>query len=189
MLCHGLSNNIIISQMAISSRTQLFLLIITYTATIIGVLLWSGSVVEKTLYDKYIIYLEGTLLPTEDIAESTKFYKDVLDFAQVPEKKNIEHPQPAFLITPKKRLILTDRKKNNSAVMLVRVRNGFAKLHKELVKRLGGEVVLAQQKDLLQSLKPRQLTKIFEGPRGRQFIISDPDGNKIIFYKPHRILF
>lgn len=168
---------------------------IWYSLVVIAVVARSSSTVEKTLYDKYIIYLEGAILPVSDHKNSADFYRDVLDLVEqdpAPAGDSPEQQQSTFLITPKKRLFLQSNLPgqgiDRSPVLIVRVRNGFKKLHAELIKRTKFPVQTVETENALEQVKASHVTQIFRSSRGDEFLVSDPDHNRIIFYQPVRKL-
>lgn len=165
------------------------LTVISYVAVIVGVIVWSGQTVEKTLYDKYIIYWEGAILPVSSIAQARAFYRDVLNFTEVDTPES--GTAAAFLITPKKRLLLqaTPQPPADGTVLIVRVRNGFGKLHDELVKRTHSEIEVLNPAQAIDAIHPGQVSQVYQGPWGKQFVIRDTDHNRIVFYEPFRKLF
>lgn len=174
-----------------SRTTQTIAIIISYTVVILGTLVWSGRTVEKTLYDKYIIYLEGAIMPVSKEGRSVDFYGEVLNFNQVPSKKLRQFGKRAFLITQKKRLYLQPEngEPHYGPVLLVRVRNGFDKLHAELLRRYPGSPQQIDPKQAIQQIRAGHVSQVFRGKRSDQFIVSDPDNNRILFYRHKLRLF
>ena len=160
----------------------------SYAVVILGTLFWSGRTVEKTLYDKYIIYLEGAILPTEDQKASAEFYGQVLDFNNLGQSLTPAFGPNAFLITEKKKLFLrpVTSGHNSGPVLLVRVRNGFKQLHRELLRRYNNEAQQVEPGSAIDEIQAGKVSQIFSGTRGDQFVVSDPSNNRILFYR-HRL--
>ncbi len=174
-----------------SHTLQTLGLFLSYGVVIIGTLFWSGKTVEKTLYDKYIIYLEGAVLPTSDQKASAEFYGQVLDFNPAGPDSAPTFGPTAFLITEKKRLYIhpTVSEHRHGPVLLVRVRNGFKQLHEEILKRYGTEAQRVEPGSAIDEIEAGKVSQIFRGTRGDQFVVSDPSNNRILFYRHRRQLF
>jgi catechol 2,3-dioxygenase-like lactoylglutathione lyase family enzyme len=181
-----------------SRRTQSILLFFSYTIIIVGVFVWSGKFREKTLYDKYTIYPESTVMRVSDLDKAKSFYSQVLDFPLLkgkgyPPSQNIV----GFQLPGKRKLFLQaapcasncDGAAHSSEALLVRVRNGFMKLHRELAPRFDKPEQKIEQVNYWDTVAPGGITEIFDGNWGKQFVVSDYDGNLLIFYRPHKGLF
>jgi catechol 2,3-dioxygenase-like lactoylglutathione lyase family enzyme len=180
-----------------SRGTQSILLFLSYTIIIVGVFVYSGKTREKTLYDKYTIYPESTVMRVSDLDKAKSFYSQVLDFPLLkskgsPPAQNIV----GFQLPGKRRLFVQstpclsdcERVNRSSEALLVRVRNGFMKLHRELAARFDRPEQKIDQVNYWDTMTAGGITEIFDGNWGKQFVISDYDGNLLIFYRPKKRL-
>ena len=174
-----------------SPAKEFIALFLSYTVLILAVFFFSGKIDEKTLYDRYVIRLEGATFRVTDLERSRGFYSNVLDFTLDAES---EDDSLAVIELPgKKWLFLRKDSEQNSTgssprpigtgQIVVRVRNGFDSLHVHLLARSGKkeQPLVADQPEF-----PREsISEIVKRPWGREFIVSDPDGNRLVFFKPH----
>lgn len=159
---------------------------------IIGIsVLWSGTTVEKTLYDRYIIYNEGLILHAKDAAASRKFYADILDFPAFLSTKGFTSLGDfGFALGEQQSVYLRDKDvADTTPIVLVRVRNGFFKLHGELLKRLGSAAQIVVPETALSEISPGKVSEVYRGPLGDQFVVRDPSGNRVLFYQKRLRLF
>lgn len=181
-----------------SGKTHSIGVFLTYTAIVIAVLYWSGRVSEKTLYDKYIISLDGTAMPITDKNGAARFYSQVLNFDPIwKEDEQSEQKSIIGFELPGKRHIVLDfsddqppRARQIYSVMpVIRVRNGFDKLHAELVRRSASPAQPVAHGNHFQVLPPATVSEVFDGPLGSEFVVTDLDGNRLLFYRRHRRIF
>ncbi|HQH27717.1 MAG TPA: VOC family protein [Oligoflexia bacterium] len=184
------------------SRTlQSVLVFFCYVAIILCVAVYSGRTGQKTLYDRYLIKPEGAIIQVADIERSVSFYNTVLDFPLADSRDS--QTTRSFVLPGPRRLILeavparqsdTDNQTDSrnlprSAAVLIRVRNGFEKLHKEYASRLGRPAQPITNTSYWDDMQPDSISEVFHGEWGIQFAVRDPDGNMIVFYRPRRLLF
>lgn len=143
-----------------------------YVIVIIGVLFSSTNIAEKTLYDRFIVNLEGISLQVENPQDSLRLLHEVLDFVPF----ETAHKKTAVLgvTLPDQRKILLEPlmagDSSHSPAIIIRVRNGFKKLHKKLLKRVES--------------KPEasfRISAIIEGVFGSQFLVEDNSGTRLLF--------
>ncbi len=113
-------------------------IVATYSVIILIVLLWSGSNREKSIYDKYLISLDGIEVAANDLGEIKSFLTEELEFDLYSETEtslSVKLPDKRFI-----KVLLSDTEVRPSTPKLrihVRVKNGLVKLHKKLNQRLG----------------------------------------------------
>ena len=170
---------------------QALLVTIANLAVIFLTVVWSGSVDDKTLYDKYIVRFEGLIAPRSNPESNREFYRKVLNFPEVEDKVASYFGKTAYAITPSGKLYFRDAGdlSGHTPVILIRVRNGIKKLHKEIVQRLGEEQTQVVPASALAGLQSREVSQLFRGSYGDQFVTADPDGNQILFYQKRLALF
>jgi catechol 2,3-dioxygenase-like lactoylglutathione lyase family enzyme len=179
-----------------SRTSQPVLVFSCYTAIIILVCAYSGVAARKTLYDKYLIKPEGAVIHVADVDRAIDFYRDVLDFSLAESDQDTEGERSLSLLG-KKKLFLepvptrdgSGYQRPSAAAILIRVRNGFEKLHQELIARLGAPPQHIGHANYWESMQPGTISEIFQGQWGNQFAVCDPDGNMLVFYRPRRLLF
>ena len=172
---------------------------LSYAGVIVATLIASGLYREKTLYDNYLINMEGGIFEVSDLKVSADFYKNVLNFT---EFKGKIPPMPSleltFQLPGKKKLFLVSAPQSSTPTpagrsgTVIRVRNGFEKLHSDLLSRLGQSLPAASNvntNNFWENMKAQTISEIFTGPWGQHFVVCDPDRNMLIFYGPGRILF
>lgn len=166
-----------------------------YSLIIAATFWWSSGVVEKkSLYDRYIVNVEGGVLSVSDIGRAVNFYTDVLDFS--PVRKKGEDGVIGFKFNNRQVLYLsltpgTPQRPPGLQTVILRVRNGFDKLHRALLTRRGNKAVQLRENSYrgdLERMAPGAVSEVAELPWGREFVVKDPDGNTFIFYSARRIL-
>lgn len=175
---------------AMSRNYQFLALFLFYTITIVGVCFWSGTVSQKTLYDKYIISLDGLLVPSQSKDNQVDFYSKILDF------QPLRHPAEdasreifSFQFPGKRKLLIEQVQETPSITPIIRVRNGFQKLHNALVRRSGQpEQPTGSNLDWTKIAKGT-VSNVFDGSFGPEFLVCDAEGNKILFYNAERKFF
>ena len=173
------------------NRNIQYCLLAAYPVIIGFGVFWSSSAVEKTLYDRYIIYNEGIVFESDKIGPSSKFYSKVLNF---PEGSKVNNASAlgvsSFHISEQQSLHLAyNESPDKSPIVIIRVRNGFKKLHQELIRRLGKESQNLGPDNNLANIKSGEVSDIFKGSLGDQFITRDPSGNRMLFYQKRLRLF
>ena len=167
---------------------------------VVSVLLWSGRVTEKTLYDKYAIGFESISIAVSDIQKAVRFYTEVLNFKPLVESKGaIRRHVVGFELPGKKRLYFHKKKASvtqiassgspttASSALIIQVKNGFKTFHKALVSRSNKPAIVLEEHNFLSSCRPGLVSAIFQGSYGEQFVASDPDGNLILFYRGRKL--
>lgn len=147
-----------------------------YTSIVLASMYYSGQVSEKTLYDRFIVTVEGLTFPSSNIERSTDFYSSVLDFKKIPGGDSLEKKDALFeLPTGEKLLARETTAAISPSEVVFRVRNGFDKLHRELTARTK------------KTTADSKVTPISKRPWGEEFIAHDPDGNRFVFYREYRL--
>lgn len=177
-------------------RNRFFLQVTFYTLIIFGVMYWSGFSTEKRLYDSFRVTLDGAVLPVTDTSRATSFYSEVLDFEPLYSGSSESKSNTVGVMVPGGGQLLFRVQKNfaetqqiqESPAVVIRVRNGFTELHKRLVQRSGKEAFA--QNDLrsgaveyLAILPPGRVSGISTKDWGREFVVSDFDGNRLLFHE------
>ena len=152
------------------------IILLAYTSIAIAVLFWSGKSSEKRLYDKYIVRSSGLVFDVLDQETTKNFYQSVLDIPienSSPKSFKAVLPDGLVIEFKKKSTILPSNLQINSGGMLkLRVKNGFEQLHASLL----------QKEKQFQSYNG-EISKIEESKKGKEFLVIDPSGNKLLFYK------
>ena len=171
---------------------QPLLTVAAYSVIIIVVFAFSGRSAEKTLYDRYLIKAEGEVLPVTDVKRALAFYHKVLDLPvdETPKK----HQVPSVLLPGKQRLFMQqvpdtpDHFMPRPAAVVVRVRNGFERLHTDFLRRLAQPTREITKAHYWENMSPGSISQIFIGQWGRQFAVCDYDGNTLMFYRRAKLL-
>ncbi len=179
--------------------TQSFLFqVVVYTAVIFGVMFWSGRTTQKTIYDTFVVHVEGNVIPVANIARSERFFQKVLDFQilrpdiRTAPTSNIENRAAVGVQLPDgaKVFFETDAKSGAAShapiVTVLRVRNGFKKLQQTLVSRSGRPEYRNTQRNYLSEMDPEMVSEIVTRRWGDEFVVTDPDNNRFIFFLPLR---
>ena len=168
-----------------------YILILTYTAVILGILYWSGLKNEKRLYDTYLIRSEGPLFAIKSNSEGSNlhtsqtktFYSELMNFKLVEKasKKTDSKEGKALAgisLPDGNKIYFNSEPESSTSSQVFKVRNGFEKLHANLLQR---ENQFRKENSI-----PSVISKIDSKPWGKEFVITDPNGNKLIFYKSKR---
>ena len=141
------------------------LISLAYTAIIIGVFFISGLGQDRGLQDKFLIRSRGTVLRVTNLARSANFYQALLNY-ELPlieegsKELQFQTPDGTFLY-------LSEISGNQSGTTVaMNVRNGFFKLHAELLQRerqLEGKIGTS-----------RFISEIKETKNDKRFVVSDP---------------
>ena len=147
-----------------------------YTAIVLASMYYSGQVSEKTLYNRFVVSVEGLTFPSSNVQRSSEFYANVLDFKKLPGGDSVEKNDALFELPSGEKLLARETKSALSpSEVAFRVRNGFEKLHKELTNRT---------KKLTTGAR---VSTIVKRPWGEEFVANDPDGNRFVFYREYRL--
>lgn len=168
---------------------------VLYTATILGVMYWSGGSVEKTIYNRYLVAAESTSVPTADLARSSRFMREVLQFPEVAPK--VRNPEEGDLFLTPGGFYLAVRPNHASTgaggyqtEIVFRVRNGFSKLRTSFENRLRDFLKGSPQSEPgaagAAAAKGPLVTPVLTRPAGDEFTVVDPDGNRFVFFLPRR---
>ncbi len=165
------------------------LLFIINTVIIIGVMCWSGTVREKTLYDRFLVSLEGSTLPVSDIKESMNFYTQILNLSPLSTNTSgvtLPDGRAIYFKEKQKPQIqqFVDQFLDRDNIIALRVKNSLEKLHSEIVTRSKHPAQSLTPETFVTAISPKHTSSIQEHSWGKSFSVSDPDGNKIIFLKP-----
>ena len=164
-----------------------FSIILAYSMLIIGTILYSSRVTERTLYDRFIVGFEGVLLKTSDQGRSLGFYRDKLDFPPIYDVSKGDKKIVGFSLGGDRRLVLSpDAFSGRDTSVLLKVRNGIEGLYTKLSKRLGQNGITLPEPTKSSSLPPESISELKTKTYGKEFVVSDPDGNRLIFYTPKR---
>lgn len=156
------------------------------TAIIVGVIFVSSFVTQKTIYDRFIVKMEGVKIIVSDYQQALHYYGDVLNFSPIRAKgsKRIT----GFRLPDSRKLILDVQDEHstvgsspNTAAVL-RVRNNILGLHREIIKR--SDKPSQHLSPNSNQLAPGATSEIETKPWGLQFAVKDYEGNQIIFYYP-----
>lgn len=179
------------------ANQQRALLFVVYTALIAGTFYWSGTVRDKTLYDIYTTRFDGVGLAVGDLNQSTLFYSSVLNFTRLQPIPGSE--LPVFRLPDNKKLFLTVRRQSavvdvlqralpNLTTIVIRVKANIDQLHKDFVNRNRKQPIPMQNESLLAaSLPPASIGELVNHEWGREFVLSDPDGNRFLFIEGRRL--
>lgn len=157
-----------------SAGRELALLAVTYLSILVGTMWWSGTVTAPSMYDKYLVRLEGVGVRATDLGRSIGFYRDVLSFEALQAESAGE---AGFMLPDRRKLFLRVGAEQSKAEVVLRVRNGFFRIFEKLTRRIGG---LPKQGDL------PSISAVLERPWGEEFVVRDYDGNEFIFFLPVR---
>ena len=169
---------------------------ILYSVIIVSVFVLSGKHGQKTLYDKYLIKSDGAVIYVSNLTRAVAFYHDFLDFPLSALEQGDQDSAHCVDLPGRKKLFLEPAPQGVSTAdyirptaILIRVRNGFDQLHRELLARHGGSAESVKDVSAWQSIPAGSLSEIFEGRWGAQFAARDYDGNILLFYRPKKSLF
>lgn len=176
---------------SLSPARQKAAIAIVYTVFIIGVLVWSGTVRDQTLYDIYTTKVEGTAIPVTDLSRSITFYRSIVNFS--PVTIDAQSTYPTFRLPGNKQLYLMERKQSavadilqaavpNYTTLVIRVKDNIQKLHRDLVQRNHSPEISVNGGDLaLATLAPTSVSALMDREWGHEFLLTDPDGNRFLF--------
>ncbi len=125
---------------------------------ILAVFYWSGESSERIIYDRYLARLESVELEVADNNTAQLFYTKVLDL------RKAKHAPGSFYLPDNRRLLLRETKDPSKSHLMLRVRNGFERLHGVFKKNISAE-------------KIGSLGEI----QDKRFVVSDPSGNRFTF--------
>jgi len=170
---------------------------LSYTGIILSVLYWSGLESEKRLYDKYLIRSEGPLFfiknslekgEIEDnaIAKTKAFYSQLMDFELIEKDLSETGNKLLGISLPDGNKIYFETKRKTDkgeyepapSSQVFKVRNGFNNLHANLLQR--------EKQFIRNNSSSSSISKIYNTDWGREFIVSDPNDNKLFFYESKR---
>lgn len=171
---------------------QFIIVATSYIVIICGTMYYSGIATTASIYDKFFISSEGIIIPTTDYKRAIEFYHNILDFD--PIYSNSAHKSidniVGFKINRFLSLFLVQRTAaagptSPGSTFVIRVRNGFEKLHKILINRTYTKLeVKATESNYLDLDEKGTISSIIQKPWGKEFVASDFDGNKVIFVQP-----
>ncbi|MCC6221564.1 MAG: hypothetical protein IT291_10030 [Deltaproteobacteria bacterium] len=178
---------------------QAFLLFVLYTAVVISTMAISGKVIQrKTLYDKFLINLEGLAFQSTDIERSIRFYIQVLDFKPIYNRTDTAEGDKAdgFLLPDNRKVFFnlsgTEQEiagpsthKGSTNLGIIRVRNGFKKLHSKIRSRnelLRAKYIKLNKDGTTFAENLENISEIKEQSWGYEFRVSDHMGNELLFY-------
>lgn len=172
------------------ARIQLPLLVTLYSGIVFGTLWWTSSVTNVTIYDKYLVRFEGVSLAVRDPERSIGFYREVLNFIPLPASLATEHSENRTgVLLPDKRKLFFERAQDSaeprSPLVVLRVRNGFDRLHRELSERLA-RFRAASGDSTPPAGANRAISPIHSESWGEEFTVTDDDGNGVVFLQPRR---
>lgn len=129
------------------------------------------------------------MIPTANHSEAVRFYRDTLDFEPifVNSKSKDDKEIAGFKVNRFLTLFLTPLPTSTNvpysgSTVVIKVRNGFSKLHKALVKRSPSKKALQVTDENYASITERgSISSIIQKPWGKEFVAYDYDGNKIIY--------
>lgn len=127
-------------------------------AVILAVFYWSGKSSERIIYDRYLARLESVELEVADKKTAQLFYSKVLDLRKTKDSET------SYFLPDNRSLLLTERPDPTKSHLLLRVRNGFERLHAVFKNNVVDE-------------KLGTVGNI----ENKRFVISDPSGNRFTF--------
>ncbi len=170
-------------------------------------MVYSGERIESaTLYDRFNVLTEAVVIPTNNQEKAVEFYDAVLDFSPIYERNDPKGKVIGFNLPEKRKIYFspfpqtgeelvgkqsTAPALTNSAQVAItlRVKNGFPRLHRQLVARSGrNEFPLSQTnfREEFASIPHGSVSAVVEQPWGNEFIVRDLDGHYFIFYRPRK---
>jgi catechol-2,3-dioxygenase len=148
--------------------------LVLYPVIIIGVLLFSGINKERTFYNKHLITLYGTTIPSNTPEKSKAFYSKLLELPLISESEDLHE----YLLPDNRVLSLRTTSEEISPspkeVLTIRVRNGLSQLQAQFKKRIENSGELYQQVEI---------SEITKSKRGKEFYLKDPSHNKVLFFQ------
>jgi len=170
------------------SKFSVIAVTILNTAIILGVVLWSGTLRERNVYDEHRIKLDSIVLLVNDLSKSEVFYANVLNFSQV--KLETSEKIAAFQLPDGQRIFLlelgvgtNEAALHKQSTVVLNLRNRFAKFHKDILSRNGSQAIpLGNTQSILQSSISQSVTEIKSYNWGEEFAVTDPDDNVFVFY-------
>ncbi len=173
-------------------------IVILYTAVILSAFFASSSVIKKkSLYDRYLVAVEGGVLAVKDLGRSMKFYSEVMDLKPVSSKKMPEGGQLLGFKTSNRHVLYVslipgeEQRPLGEQTVIFRVRNGFEQIYQDIRSRLKNmvyETSMTDYRESIDRMPPGSLSSIVEFSWGSEFVVKDPDSNIFIFYKARKIL-
>lgn len=151
------------------------ILFVTYSSVLVGAMWWSGKVTEPTIYDRYRVRLEGVGIHVSELTRSVVLYRDILSFEPLPGHKA---QRAGFSLPDKRKLFVrAGGPEGAGSEIVLRVRNGFARLHEHLRGRIA---TLGEGENI------PTITPMLEVPWGEEFTVTDYDGNRFVYFLPRR---
>jgi catechol 2,3-dioxygenase-like lactoylglutathione lyase family enzyme len=173
---------------------QFALSAVVYSLIGFVVLAFCSTSSPQSIYDKYLVRMEGVTIAISNVRTANDFYTDVLDFEAI---KSTTHGVLSYLLPDGKKLFLVPKTKQNIRYVvdhffpnnnnvLIYVRNGFGQLHETISKRSKlPNYSLSEEKGAIAGL-PQHVSNIEKTKWGEYFVATDPDGNNLVFYRPFR---
>lgn len=174
------------------SKFSVITVTIVNFAVIIGVTWWSGTLRERNIYDEHRIKLDSFVLLVENLEDSVDFYSRVLNFS--PHKSGNKTNVAVFQFPDGQRVVLAKKQQNQLSqiaenffarpqTIVLNLRNRFEEFHQAMVQRSGSSAQpLSSIGNSLLQTTPKQVSTIQTHDWGREFIVTDPDGNIFVFY-------
>lgn len=174
------------------SKFSVITVTIVNFAIIIGVTWWSGTVRERNIYDQHRIKLDSFVLLVDDFEKSVDFYSRVLNFS--PYKNNNKKDVAIFQFPDGQRVVLAKKRQSQLSqiadnifskpqTIVLNLRNRLEEFHKAMVDRSGSSATpLSSISSSLQQIVPEKVSTIQSHAWGKEFIVTDPDGNIFVFY-------
>ena len=186
--------------MNLSQQKQQVLLVVLYTAIIGGAVYWSGKFTSRTLYDKYIVLLEGVEIPVKNLDKAAYFYRNVLDFRPIYRDKEGKSDILGFELLEGRKIFLNPIRSGDAqsgaptdppevsdpSVVVLRVRNGLEQLQQELVRKSKRSAPTLSASDSANKVPRGRVSNIVVRPYGEEFYVKDLDGNVLVFYRPNK---
>ena len=144
--------------------------LVLYTAVILGVMYISAIRSGKSLYDTIRVTTAGIVLPVESVDRSFSFYRDVLDFDPFVDSGDGRSKLGVYLPGGQKLAFSAGEKPLGKTVTIdIKVYNAFDRLYAQLRRKS-------------ESLSLQCISDITPVGNARQFVVTDPDGNRLVFY-------
>lgn len=174
------------------SKFSVITVTIVNFAIIIGVTWWSGTLRERNIYDEYRIKLDSFVLLVDDLEESIEFYSRVLNFSRVKESSN--SAVATFQFPDGQRLVLAKKQQNQFSqiasdifakpqTIVLNIRNRFEDFHQTMLQRSGSSALpISAIHNPLTQTEAKKVSTIESHDWGKEFVVTDPDGNIFVFY-------
>lgn len=153
-------------------NTSFLKIVLLYVTIMIGVLLWSGSDKEKSVYDRHRVSLKGAEVEVSDLQLTKKIFSELLEF----EVKD-ESSDSKLIIIPDKKTIRISKNSDphvTKVTFRIQVKNGIPAFRDHLIKRLSTLDFKNQN---------ISISDITQDTKHNYFVFDSPSELRIIFYQ------